>query len=348
MLNTQRQTIATLGFSVDEQPVDVPAGINTHGFIIHLEAVIDIAAGGGADGTLQTEGIQRLIQSFRFSHDGRNRIGPLNGRDLWQVSALQRLQVTDATNLAGAGIQTTTVSMDLYVPLAYQFLARPIDTVWPGNLPVNDELRLFVQFETSATNAGDTAGSGAFVVPGTGTRVITITGVSMRITQVYSTRVLANANPQRNAPWFLPQIQVRSTPQFLAADTELTLRLRGVPRFAAVIWRSLEDVTADAAALINTISLTQGGGSRRDWAAYNFADLQEESLGRFPALATIGQLGTATAYFVDGGLLGNAVDPRELSDPAFQFDVDLPAAPGVVRGIFFDLLTVPGITSVQD
>jgi hypothetical protein len=71
-------------------------------------------------------------------------------------------------------------------------------------------------------------------------------------------------------------------------------------------------------------------------------------LGKFPAAGDIGQVGRLFAYFADGGLLGNAVDPDLMTNPKFQFGVVAPVVgpTAQIRSVFMELLTLPGMTAV--
>jgi hypothetical protein len=339
MLNTFFQPLGTFTLQQAPQRIELLKRVNLHAIHGRVNATIDIAAGGGADGTLVTEGVQRLVQSLRVRLDGDDIVQGLTGRDLYHMLPFARASVVAATNLAAVGIQTTAIVFDFVLFFARPYLAQPILTVLPGSIIPQQELALYLQWDNAANaGAGSVAGTG--VITTGGTRLCTWTVLpTISLVQEYSTAFVR--------PWFVPRITVRTTEQVNAANTQLPLILTDARPFDAVIHRWLENPASDGANSITDLSLLAGGGALRFWDSVPTNVFYRYIQGAFPGAATTGQAGIIHARVADNGLLGNAIDPRRLTDPRFSFNVAAPAVnPGFVRSIFFELQAMPGITQV--
>jgi hypothetical protein len=294
-------------------------------------------AGGAVNGTVVPEGIQRFLSRIRLAWDGVDIVQPIDGRILHQLTARSRAEITAATVLASGAVQVTPVAFDFVIPLAARWLAQPILTAIPGTLPVTQELALYVEFDQSVNaGAGSGAGSGAFIAGGD--RAVTITNVALTLEQWYSTGVIV--------PWGLPKINVRTTEQFTAANTELNLLIERQDPYHAVLLRMFEGADQEAQDGFNFVSLIAGGGSVRYMDRADALMLQREDAGLFPAALTAVQPGTIFLRHADNGLLGSIVVPAALPDPRYVFDVDAPVAnPGVIQATFIGVTQVPGITA---
>lgn len=335
-----RQRLGVFAFQANPQRVDLLPGVNTHGIMGRITATVTIA-GGAVDLTVISEGVQRLIRSLRIRHDGDDRVGLLSGRQLYHITARARKEITAAVNLAGGGVQAgTAISFDFYLPIALPWLREPILTCWPGNMPVRQELAIYVQWETSTgPGAGSAAGSGALVTA-PGDRVVTFpTGPTLELVQVYSTGQVQ--------PWYLARWTPDQTQQILAANAQLPYLLAGNRRITAALFRDLEGPTQTAVNNISTISLVSGMGALRYTDNLNFTMAQRDDAGDFPAAEEAVQTGTYFDLFTDDGWLGSALDPRPLSQPQYQFNCLVPTtSPGVIDVVLSELDVYPGITQV--
>jgi hypothetical protein len=326
------------GYITGEQEVPLTRGVNLHEIRIRLTATVDVAAGGGNDGVLQTEGIQRFIRTLRVTHDGVDVVRPVTVRDLYQLSARVALDATAATNLAAPGIATTNVALDFVVPFWRQYLSKPINVCWPGTIPINQQWALYYTFDDSLATAGDSPGSGAFIVGGD--RAVTITNVALEIIEVYSTG--------RVQPWRVPRITVRETRPWTAGQADFPLDLQGLADFDSVLLRTLESATRDAFDGATRLRLQAGNGSVR-FADASFIAFQRDEQVLFPAVRQIGRDGTLFHLIADGGLLSNRIEPGKLPTPEYMFDVITPPVgpDAIVRGVFMELIARPPYTLPQ-
>jgi hypothetical protein len=336
-LNLYRARITTLGYQQNVQRVDLPRDVNLHAIYGRLTAQIDIAAGGGNDGTLLDEGVQRFISAMRVSHDGVNRVVPIDGRIAYQLLARSAGEVAAAANLAGAGVQAATaVAFDFIIPFARPWLAQPILTCLPGTLRVNQELALYVNFAAARTNSTDSLGSGAFITGGD--RVITISNVELTLEAEYSTGIVA--------PWYLPQIDVRETAQISAANALLPLDMTGADPYDSILFTFLEGANAARQDAFNFLTFQSSAGNVQYYRDVNALMLQRRDLGLFPAVVNAQQTGRIFIRHADNGLLGSVVVPQAMPQPQYIFNVDAPTgAPGVVQAVVMSLKKLPGITS---
>lgn len=318
--------------------VELIRNVNIHALHILVEAQVDVAGGTGT-GTALAEGVQRLARMLRVKHDGTDVVA-INGRWAYQLYLRTALDVEAATNLANAAVQSDTqISAWLTIPFEHPWAANPMETVWPGTTPIGQELALYIEPETAAASgANSTAGTGALISGGDQTGV-TFDSCTFTVVQEYSTGVYA--------PLYTPRYIVRNTEQITVARTDLPFSLNGVPRFDMVVMRNVYGSNALAQDGINKLTFWAGGGAVRYYDQVSFRLLQMLERKGFPAVRhdTAGRTGVLAQQFADKGRLGGIVNPAELSDPRFIFDVDAPtSSPGQIELLFCELHKLPGVT----
>lgn len=320
-------------FNEARQEVDLLQSVNLHAIQLRITGTLDVAAGGGTDGTLLTDPVARLLQRIRVAWDGMDLVD-LSGADLAEVTRrIGRQQVTPDEPADAAVQADTALRHDLIIPFTRDFLANPIETVFPS-VRVRQQLKVFLTWERGASGGTSDAGTGA-IIDG-GDRDVTLTDVECSVTEIYSTGVVR--------PWYIPVLRVETSQQFNSAAVAHPLRLRGDRRFDSVLLRSIEDATEEPAALINEVSLV--GGVNRFIDDVPFDDLKAEEIRAFHSVPEAGS--SLMVQFVDNGKLGTVVNPNDFTDPRFEFDVDAPGTnPGQIRAIMFELAAIPGITRVE-
>lgn len=336
-----RQRLGVFGFQPQPIRVPLPQGVNIHAIEGRLTGRVDIV-GGAVSGTLRTEGVERLIRSFRIRHDGDDRVGLLNGRQLAQFGVSSRLSIEPPVNLPGAGIAADQpVNFDFVLPIALPWLAQPALTAWPWNMPVRTELAIFFEWETAAAGGASQAGTGALISGGD--RAVTFDqGPLLELTLVYSTGKIK--------PWYLTRYTPRQTEQFSAANAQLPFLLNGNRRIAAQLVRALNGADQDKAELVTDASLLVSSGALRYFDRVNYTMLQRVYQGQFPAiddLVAAERLGQWFHSFSSSGLLGTVLDPRPLANPEWQFNVAAPVNPGVLDIVLVELDVLPGVTQMS-
>lgn len=327
--------LSDMAYQQAEDHLDLLSGVNIMELRCRVNATVDIAAGGGADGAVNPEGVQRLIKSLHVTWDGIDIVQPIGGRELYAYTARTQPQRVAATNLAGAGIQTTAVSFEFVIAFARRYLANAGATALPA-VKVAQELRMYVQWETGATSAGDDAGTAALVTGGT--RAITWSvAPTLSVDQVYAKAAWK--------PVFVPIIAVRNTQQIAAANASLPLELRGKNPFSMALHRYYQGALQNVQDGINRIRLIAGGGSVRLIGNPDYPALASLERSDFVGVAAADQAGSVGILFADHGRLGTIIDPRALVNPQWEYDLDAPTgAPGFVRSVYDEVMQLPPFT----
>jgi hypothetical protein len=316
--------------------------VNLHGIEWLITGRLDVV-GGTTNGVALTEGTARLIRSFRVRHDGDDRVGILDGRQLYALGTASRLSIEPLVTAASGAVQADTViNARGYLPFALPWLSQPGLTCWPGALPVRTELAAIFEWNTATSQAASSPGSGAIIQGGD--RVVTFDqGPTLELVLVYST---GDAHP-----WYMTRYVPRSTDNFVAANPQLPLLLNGNRRIAAQLFRSLQTGAAAFADKFNGIldfSLLVANGALRYYDRINGLMVQDTYQGLFPAyddLPLAEKTGQWLVNFVDAGMLSTALDPRALSNPQWQFNVPSPSPnTGVVDVVSIELDVLPGVT----
>jgi hypothetical protein len=329
MIQTFKQNLGPVADQSAPFRLDLLRGVNFHSLVGRVTASVEIS-GGSSSGTPVAEGVQRLIRAIRINHDGRDRIERLDGRQLYKLTSRTRYTITQAVQVTSGDAATYPVSFDFVIPIAQPWTQRPIETAWPGNLPVRTQLAAWIEFLPVADR-------GAALISG-GDRTISVDDLQVQVWQEYSTGVLPEG------PYALTEILTDYTTQFSAANSNLPLLIDNNKPISFALLRALDGATQEAAAIVNTLSLESGFGATNYFKDLDFTMLQREEAGAFPAVEESGQVGEIGVNFCQNGMLSLALDPRTLNDPRWVFDVDAPSNPGVVQATYVQLASLPGVT----
>ena len=341
-LNKYMRTLRRMDLAANPRgSVDLIEGQYTSALHLYLQGEVTVA-GGTTSGTLVAEGVERLLDNIRLVYDGFHLVNPVEGRELRAISRRMVANIVAADRLADANAQVSTpISLYLMIPFARRYLADPFETVLPP-LRVNNEFTLYVDLASTASGgAGSDPGTGALIRGGD--RVVTFDSLTLDVVQEYS----------RNgkSPLYLPVISVQQTAQFDAANAALPLELRSANRFDGLLLHTVEGPNRDNADLINEISFMSGSTRFLDRVPIEILNADEQS--SFPsvggrAAGESDETGYDFLLMADNGKLGNVVDPRVISQPVIEFNVDTPGTtPGLIRAVFMDLITQPGVTAAQ-
>ena len=339
MLNLMRETLPVIPFSAQQQSIDLPRSVYMERLDCTIAGTIDIAAGGGADGTLLAEHVARLIREVTIKWDTFDLVQRISGRDLVALAKRGIKRAVSGSSVAAVGVQTTPFSLTFPIFFARPWLVNPFDTVLPP-LTVASQFKMYVTWETSLSNAqaGTVAGSGAFLSGGT--RAITFP-VAPSLT------VVPKVALRGKQPWFIPVITSMDSEQFSAANGRLTMLPTNQRRFDSVLIALRQGATQDPAELLTDLSFQSAG--TRYLSAVPRATLHESEQHEYPAVGDGGDdAGYFFLQFADGGWLGNVVEPSALSAPRFELNVVAPGSnPGFARFVFNELLTHNMLTAVK-
>lgn len=308
------------------------AGTATTELVIDVEAQVDIAAGGGADGALNVEHQHRLVKKIRVYDGSTTPIVEIEPRELIQLGQRRAQQQPSGTVLANPGIQAATQLRQQYtIPLSDRWAVNPAEVFLKPSGPIEQFL---IEIEwADVTNAG----LAAALITG-GTRVITITNLKAKILQVHDP-VLA-----LRAPLFVPRIAGYEVgPVVTGTEFEAEIKTPSSRWVRNVLLHTLDnDVTTEA--IINRLSLeTDQGLLRKGVFARTWHEQEQYRYGGVGDEAGV-SLGYFFADFADNGRLSNVLAPRQGGRQRWKFDVT-GSATRKIRAVQVELARIAGVTS---
>lgn len=369
MLNRIMQPLPDVPYDAAAiRTVDLEQGLYTQGFLLTIQGQYLIAAGGGGATTARTEGAIRLIDQFTIKWDNFNLVDNLSGLDLAAISRCFGHHVLRTPLDIAPGGQGNFVA-SYYLPIARMWNdkapASEFDLAW-SPFKITSQFRAYVKWSNRIVNAGDSAGTGALFIGGT--RVITwVTQPVLTIIQVCALR--------GSKPWYIPVYSTQDSPDFSAANPQLTYQLVDQRSFDSVILQAKGSTATEPDAWldnINTVALRGSSVSfyndvrardvfalqRLDEHRHDVQPLYDGTFGNAANAFAAGNILYGTTAFPEflplwlnlaDGSLGNKFNPRELSTPKFQFNVTAPAVPPArIHMIFSQLLSHPLYTKQQD
>jgi hypothetical protein len=329
-MNDLYHSLPDFPYSTARRTEDMLRDVFTDSLIYRIEATVTVAA--GVAGVVRGTGsVAQLLNRTDLNWDGTE-LFTINGAELRKVTGANSARAIRETVLASAAAGSYDISGDYMVPFARRDLVDPMQTILPP-FPVRQQFRLGVEWNVERTNATSTQGSAALITGGTS--VVTLTNVRVQVVQSYSTR--------GQTPRFIPILTGIDSEQFLAANARLRIPLRGTRKFNAVLLHSFNaGDTFNDADLVNYVTFKSGNDTLMDNLDRDV--LRSAVLYKYPGMPA--DAGWIYIPMAAGGRLENIVDPVALSTPAFELDVAAPASnPGTVRMLFFELVTVDGVTA---
>lgn len=348
-LNTRVIPAESIEYSTAEQSIDLEPEVATERVDFVLSGQIT-AAGGNNDGAAFADAIQRLIPRLRIKLDNFTLVD----------SDLRGLYVNYQANVPSLPSNTvplddpdSATTFDFRLPFSYHFVspftARPYDTHLPP-LPVRNALKVIVNFATSTQSAGSDPGTGAMLSAGTDTYTFSETP-TLEIVQVTSPA-------QGIKPQYVPVFESFDLREFSGAVSRHVGKFDNDRRFSRLILRATyggTDLLQDA---ISNLTLRATGQTWYDEVPGD--TLRDESDSVYPSLrdftfAVTGpktQSAALTGYqvltFLNGGLLGGAVNPREHTDLQLVLNLAAPTSgDGLIRVYQNQLVEVANFTAVQ-
>lgn len=317
----------TLSEANPEQYVDLDPGLATEKIVGVISGSITVTGANG-DGVLNDDTLQRLITNIRLERDGLPLVRDIPLRDMYQIFLRSTEQVPAQDVPTTAEIQAAgTYDFRLYfeIPFASPWLAAPWNTHLPP-MRVDTALRLTVTWNTTRVNSGDSAGAGAIVKSGSDAYTWGTTP-SVKLYQIGSTKINS-----RGAPKYVRAFSQIRTDSFTTAQDRLSKLLTSQRAFDFHLLRFTDD--GDLSNLVNSISFED---TRDQYLREMGIDaLWGQEAQSFPAVNR--ETGYLGIRFAAGGLLSNAVLPKEHTDLRYVFDVGTPSGTGIIVITMAELL----------
>jgi len=278
---------------------------------VDMRAQVDVAAGGGVDGTLVPEGSDNLLPFFRIFDGARTPIIEISAAEMRQKAQREvRGQSVPGVQLVSPSIQVATQIRRHYaLYFAKPRRANPIEV----HLRSKDPQNFYLEVQYPGT--GLVTDLATALITG-GNRTVTVSNYTLDISVLYDPAAFV-----RMLPIFQPRIR-RYSIQAPLTQKDLEFKLKST---ATAISSSLIK-TADAGVVVenalNAITLRDDATVYRD--AVFVRGWHEEELAQYPALEN--QAGVAMAYFgdefADNGRLGTLLAPGQGGNVRWIFDVN--------------------------
>jgi len=302
---------------------------------LDLSAQVDVAAGGGADGTLVKEQPDGLLPNVRIFDGSREPIVEISASELRQMQQRATYgQATPGAVLAIPGIQAATQIRRKYrIFFADPRSENPIETA----LRPRDMKNFYLELEWPGTNGAANGDLATALITG-GTRSTTVTNLKVRVLQVHDPEAY-----QRVRPVYVPRIR-RYEYNIPASSANFQAHIKtGADAIRASLLHAL-DANVTTEAVINKISLRTDRDFIREIVEARV--WHENELSENSALESVS--GIALGYFgddfADNGRLGSVLRPYQGGNLRYVLDVT-GSATRIVRLVQWELERVDGLVA---
>lgn len=304
------------------------AATATLALVLDIEAQVDIAAGGGADGALNVEQPLGLVRMVRINDGSTSPIVEATPAELRQLTERRGMKAQSGVALANPGVQAAT--------LVRQQIIVPLSDPWTANKKeVFLRPRVADSYNVEIEWAGTTNAALAAALITGGTRVITVSNLKVKVLQVHDPILFL-----RRLPLFVPRIiSYESTPVPTSTQFEVEIK---TPRWVRAILLHSVDAQITTEGIINRLTLEDDQRTyRKGVYARTWHELEQWRFG-----GVSDDTGVGMAYFftdfADGGKLGNLLAPKQGGRPRWKFD-STGSATRLIRSVQVEYERVPGI-----
>jgi hypothetical protein len=234
MRNVRYQTLRTISYVQGKAPgIEILRGVKTHALLFRLTAQVTIA--GGAGGTVNAEGVQRLINRVKIIENGETTI-EVEGRMLGYLTGRAQRQAANINQLSSAANGTYQLSADFVIDFASIYGADPSETCYVER---NSNVPTMIEFEFNAAQAS--------LISGTG---LTLDSFSIVPTQMFDP-------VSKVMPFFLPRIKLVTSDAVTGSVSQFPVFLypEAGARIESVILHSVTDNVTNANVLNGTVTL---------------------------------------------------------------------------------------------
>lgn len=234
MRSIRYQTLRTISYVQGKAPgIEMLRGMKTHALLFRLDAQVTIT--GGAGGTVNAEGVQRLINRVKIIENGETTI-EVEGRMLGYLTGRAQRQAANITQLSAATAATYTISADFVLDFASIYGADPSETCYVER---NSNVPTLIEFEFNAVQAS--------LISGTG---LALDSFTLTPTQMY--------DPESKVmPFFLPRVKLVTSDSVSGTVSQFPVFLypEAGARIESAILHSITDGVTNASVLNGTVTL---------------------------------------------------------------------------------------------
>jgi hypothetical protein len=314
---------------------DLIADTLTFGIDLDLSAQVDVAAGGGADGTLVKEQPDGLLPTIRIFDNSREPVVEVSASELRQMQMRQVYgQAAPGVPLAIPGIQAATLIRRKYrILFADPRSENPIETA----LRPRDPKNFYIELEWPGTDDSTNGDLAAALISG-GTRDVDVSDLKVDIMQIHDPDAF-----NRVLPIYMPRIR-RYEYNIPATSPNFQAPIKtGADGIRAALLHGL-DAGVTTEGIFNKISLRTDREYIREFVearAWHEYELTENS-------ALEDEAGIAMAYFgdeyADNGRLGTILRPYQGGNLRYMLDVN-GSATRLVRLVQWELERIEGLVA---
>lgn len=235
MRNIRYQPLQTITYVAGKAPgIEIIRGVKTHAILFRVAAQATIT--GGAGGTVNAEGLQRLIERVKIIENGQTTI-EVTGRALGYLTGRAQRQAANINQLSATAAATYQLSADFVLDFASIYGADPSETCY-----VERDSRFPTVIEVTFTTNPQTA-----LISGTG---LTLDSMSIAPTQMYDP-------VSQVMPFFLPRIKLVSSGSITGTITGFPVYLypEAGARVESVLLHALTDGVTTATVLNGNVTL---------------------------------------------------------------------------------------------
>lgn len=238
MRNIMYQTLAQVTRSASggqAAPVELLRAVKTHALLLDVTADITIVGAGG--GTVNAEGMQRLLSLVQLKENGKPTV-EMTGQFLGYESNAATRQGANIGVLASAGAQANTiVRANFVLDFASIFGADPAETCYVER-DARFPTQLIVTFAADAQAA---------LISGTG---LTLNSLVITVTQMFDPN-------SRVMPFFLPRIRRTTSAAVTGTQTGFKTLLypEGNNRVQSVVLHALTDGVTNSSVITGNVTL---------------------------------------------------------------------------------------------
>jgi len=204
MRNIRYQSLRTINYIAGKAPgIELLRGVKTHALLLRVDA--DITITGAAGGTVNAEGLLRLIKRVKVIENG-DTTWEVEGRALGYMTGRGQRQAANVTALANANAQANTLlAADLVIDFAHIWGADPSETCY-----VERDSRFPTLVEIEWATSPQTE-----LISGTG---LTLNSATVKTTQMYDP-------VSQVMPFFLPRLKLISSDAVTGTITKFPIFL---------------------------------------------------------------------------------------------------------------------------
>lgn len=359
--NKQRREIQDVPFAAGQtRESPLLRGVALTGLLLRISGTLNVSD-NTTDASLNDFGIAKLLSRVQVLRDGES-VVDARGDQLFTFQrpflSTQGPELTQPDGTTPGNAITGNGDMDFAASIFIPFMPRGLLSNafklchWPALVNIGQQFDLVVEWEDATANANSDAGTGA-IADGGDDALTFSTEPSVSGVLFYNDKanpLSAQGSPR--FPAFAPRIRGGLVSDRWDADTD-EIRLSITSQFPILYLhlREQEDTgtTSTLEEMIQRLELTHEDDEIREMARALAFEEQAQDFSAVDRDLVGSASGTGELFynFAEDGKIGGVLQPSDLTDPRFVFDVAVPpgGGEGRVEGVRYELTQIRGATA---